>query len=75
MKIFFQGLFHYLPMPIMEYLQDTLPLKAFEKARINREVAHRVAHQLIAAKSADLLADKTNRDVMSILGKCPQSNV
>lgn len=56
-------------MSITEYMQDNLPLKAYETARANRIIAHRVAHQLINSKSADLLTGKSNRDIMSILGK------
>lgn len=69
MKAFFQNFFNYLPMPVTEFLQDTLPLNAYKKARANKKVAHRVARELVQSKSADLLSGKANRDVMSILGK------
>lgn len=56
-------------MSITEYMQDNLPLRAYETARANRIIAHRVAHQLIESKSANLLTGKANRYIMSILGK------
>ncbi|KAH9922548.1 cytochrome P450 [Amylocystis lapponica] len=67
LTLFLQSVAHYVPMPILELLYDYLPGKGLDKARDNHRVAFKVAEELLASKSQDLLLGRGNRDIMSIL--------
>ncbi|KAH9949310.1 cytochrome P450 [Amylocystis lapponica] len=67
LTLFMQSIAHYVPMPLLELLYDYLPGKGLDKARENHRAAFKVAEELLASKSQDLLLGKGNRDVMSIL--------
>ncbi|KAH9935148.1 cytochrome P450 [Epithele typhae] len=66
-RIFSQAVAHYIPMWIQDYIYDNIPSKGLEKARINRQAAHKVANELLEMKTEALLSGKEHRDVMSIL--------
>lgn len=72
-KLFVSNLFHYIPMPIQEWMYNRMPGKAMEKARFNRTAAHKVANELLAMKAEALSLGKENRDVMSILVRANNS--
>ncbi|KAI0351948.1 cytochrome P450 [Trametes cingulata] len=72
-KIFMQNIAHYVPMRIQEFLYDHLPGKGLDKARFNRNAAHKVANQLLDMKTEALMMGKGNRDVMSILANASES--
>lgn len=57
-------------MPILEACYDYFPGRGLRAARANRDIAHKVAEQLLESKSKDVLMGKENRDILSILGKC-----
>ncbi|KAI0800178.1 cytochrome P450 [Fomes fomentarius] len=66
-KIFVQNIAHYVPMALQQLLYDHLPGKGLDKARWNRDAAHKVANELLETKQEALLLGKGARDVMSIL--------
>ena len=68
-KVFVQSVLHYVPMGLQQFLYDHLPGKGLEKARWNRDVARKVANELLENKTDALITGKAARDVMSILGR------
>lgn len=56
-------------MRLQEFLYDNLPGKGLDKARLNRTAAHTIANELLETKTEALELGKSNRDVMSILGR------
>ncbi|KAH9851138.1 cytochrome P450 [Lenzites betulinus] len=74
-KMFMTNLAHYVPMGIQDFLYEHLPGKGLDKARFNRQAAHKVANELLESKTEALLMGKGNRDVMSILVKANAAEV
>jgi len=72
-KIIFQNVIGHLPEPFVSFIYGNLPGDGIAKARKNKEVAHKIAHQLLETKLKDVLSGKGNRDVMSILVKANAS--
>ncbi|KAI0752821.1 cytochrome P450 [Daedaleopsis nitida] len=68
-KIFIQNIAHYIPMEVQQFFYDHLPGKGLDKARFNRDAAHKVANELLEMKTEALLMGTDKRDVMSILVK------
>ncbi|EMD32995.1 hypothetical protein CERSUDRAFT_99004 [Gelatoporia subvermispora B] len=68
-KIFLQSIAHYVPLSVQEFFYDILPGKGLDKARFNRTAAHKVAYELLEAKTQALSVEKSGRDIMSILVK------
>ena len=60
----------HIPQPLLD-LVGYIPTKEYKRFRRTLKVVHRVSGELVREKRDALLADsKTNKDVLSILGKC-----
>ena len=59
----------FLPLSVIEWLQDNLGGRGLEKARECAEISVKVAKELVATKAKFLAEGKGRRDIFSLLGK------
>ncbi|KAI0074875.1 cytochrome P450 [Panus rudis PR-1116 ss-1] len=71
-KILFQELTRFIPPRITYFIYDLLPAPAFKVLRHNRDVAHKIARELIG-KAGDINDRRGSRDIMSILVRANMS--
>ena len=63
------NLCRYIPARVIRYMLETGSDPGLQKARENRDLAHRVARELIQQKRRDMLVGQSEKDVLSLLGK------
>lgn len=66
-----QGIAARIPITLMWFLYDNLPLEALKRVHRFTALATRVSRELVADKAEELLAGKDKRDIMSLLGSSP----
>ena len=71
---FFQASWEYLPERVLKLLRH-IPTREYMHVKHTVEIFKKYARRLVAQKSAELASDKRNKDVMSVLGELPPSNL
>ncbi len=64
------GIMEQIPMAVVGFILKYLPPRRMALARGAGELSTEVSKTLVEQKTAELLADKGRRDVMSLLGLC-----
>ena len=67
-KLLFLNLCRYLPGRLIRYIFETGSDPALQKARQNRDHAHRVARELIEQKRQEMVVGQSEKDILSLLG-------
>ncbi|KAF9803645.1 hypothetical protein IEO21_09605 [Rhodonia placenta] len=73
LRLMFETLAEYLTVPIASALYLNLPTRVAAKLRSNRNVAHRVAEELLETKLSQGLPRTDKRDLMSIFAQACKS--
>ncbi|KDQ64165.1 hypothetical protein JAAARDRAFT_201556 [Jaapia argillacea MUCL 33604] len=73
MKVFFQNITKYIPIPLLQMAYGKLPAPSLRRIRSTAESANQVAKNLIEEKGEALLHGRGNRDVMTLLVKANKS--
>jgi hypothetical protein len=62
------GLLEILPVSLIRFFVDYAPFKGFRNGRRVARLAKGIAKELVEEKAEALLAGKSKRDIMSLLG-------
>lgn len=68
-QLLFMNLCRYLPARFIRYMLETGSDPALQKARGNRELAHRVARELVQQKRQEMVVGQSEKDILSLLGE------
>ena len=67
-QLLFMNLSRYIPARVIRYIFETGSDPGLQKARENRDHAHRVARELIQQKKQEMLVGQSEKDILSLLG-------
>jgi len=67
-RIFLVGLCQHLPGWFIPYIFEAGSDPALQKIRENRNLAHRVARELIEQKRREMVVGQSEKDILSLLG-------
>ena len=71
-QILFMDLYRHLPGWLVRYILETGSSPALQRARENRDHAHRVARELIEQKREEMVVGQSEKDVLSVLSASHQ---
>ena len=71
-QILFIDLYRHLPSWLVRYILETGSSPALQRARENRDHAHRVARELIEQKREEMVVGQSEKDVLSVLSASHQ---
>ena len=68
LRVLIIALSPYLPLSVLDFMDDYLPGEGLALARENRRVAVKTAKDLVESKIREIRGGKSGRDILTLLG-------